>query len=78
MRKWDGKRLEKYIFHILRRWSYKQHGPFLDGNSEHVAHPYRKIGLSGEQILKSNCSLSKQMPDIDEITEIAPYLRTYF
>ena len=52
--------------------------PILDGNSEHVAHALRKIGLFGENnpICDSfwpNCVLIT-----DQITEIAPYMHTNF
>ena len=41
----------------------------LDGNSEHVAHAWMKIGLFGE----------KKDPIGDRSkTKIAPYVRTYF
>ena len=36
--------------------------PILDGNSEQVAHAWRKIGLSGEGNPIGDCSRSNQMP----------------
>ena len=51
----------------------------LDGNSERVGHALRKIGLFGEK--KSDLwlhSRSNQMPETDQITDIAPYVLTYF
>ena len=46
----------------------------LDGNSEHGAHAKEKKLLWGENTL----SLYNQMSLTDQITEIAPYVRTYF
>ena len=43
----------------------------LDGNSEHVAHAWRK-SHSGD------CSRSNQPSLTDQKTEIDPYMRTYF
>ena len=34
----------------------------LDGNSEHVGHAWRKIGLFGEKNPICDCSRSNQMP----------------
>ena len=44
----------------------------LDGNSENIVHAYRKIGLFGENNTIFDCFRSYQ------ITEIAPYVRTFF
>ena len=50
----------------------------LDGNSdEHVAHVCRKIGLFGEKNRICSCSRSNQMPQKNQITEIAPHARIY-
>ena len=51
----------------------------LNGNSEHVAHTCRENrSLQREKKAICDCSRSKQMPITDQITETAPYLRTYF
>ena len=50
----------------------------LDGNPENVAHAYRKIGLFGEINPICDYFRSDRMPLTDQITNIAPYLRTYF
>ena len=45
----------------------------VDGNSDHAAHEWRKIGLFEEK--KSDLwLLSDQMPLSDQIKEIAPYV----
>ena len=49
----------------------------LDGNAKHVVHACRKIVLFGENPI-SDCSRYNQMPKTDQITEIIPYVRTYF
>ena len=46
--------------------------PILDGNSDNVAHAGRKICLFRD------CSRSNQMAPRDQITEIAPFVRTFF
>ena len=48
----------------------------LDGNSEHVGHACR--GKNGEKNMNCDCSRFNQTPYTDEITEIPPYMRTYF
>ena len=51
----------------------------LEGNSEHVAHAWRKICLIG--FLKNpicDCSQSNQMHQTDQITDFAPHVRNYF
>ena len=51
----------------------------LDGNSEHVAHAWKKIDLSGEKKIRFVTALNyNQMPYTDQITEIALYVRTHF
>ena len=48
-----------------------------NGNLEHVAHAWRKIGnFSSHPIC--DCSLSNHMPWTDQITRIASYVRIYF
>ena len=43
----------------------------------YAAHAWRKIGLFGDKkILFCGCSRSNQMPNIDQITDIAPYVGT--
>ena len=49
---------QKYNSIMIRRISVL----ILDGNSEHVAHARRKIGLLGEKYLLCDCSRSNQMP----------------
>ena len=49
----------------------------LDGNSEHVAHAWRKIG-SFEKKKKKICHRSYQMPWLVQLTKISPYVRTHF
>ena len=48
------------------------------GNSEHVAHAWRKIDLFGEKNPNCDVSRSNQIPYSDQITEIDLYVRTYF
>ena len=50
----------------------------LEGNLEHAAHAWRKIGLFGEKHPIYGYSRYNQMLYKDQITEIAPYMRTYF
>ena len=50
----------------------------LDGNSEHVSQVKRK----NRSFLRRkkpiyDCSRSNEVPEMDEIIEIAPYVRTY-
>ena len=45
----------------------------VDDNSEHVAHAWRKIGL----VLENDCTCSIQMPEANQITEIAPYAHVH-
>ena len=47
----------------------------LDGNLLHVAHAWRKIGIFGYPIY--DCSRINEKPYTGQITEIAPYVRTY-
>ena len=45
----------------------------VDDNSEHVAHAWRKICL----VLENDCTCSIQMPEANQITEIAPYAHVH-
>ena len=47
----------------------------LDGNSEHVGHARRTVCLFGDKNSIRDCSRSNQMPETDQITDIAPYAR---
>ena len=49
----------------------------LDGNSEHVAHAWRIMVFSEKKKTICDYSRSKQMPKTEQITEIAPHVRTY-
>ena len=49
----------------------------LIGNSEYEKEG-RKIGLFWGKYPSYGSSRSNQMPEPDEITEITPYVRTYF
>ena len=46
----------------------------LHGNSKHVAQAYRKVGKKSTD----DCSQSNKDNKTDQITEIAPYVRTFF
>ena len=48
------------------------------GNSEHVAQTGRKIGLFGEKKSEFDCSRSNQVLYTNKITDIPPYVRTFF
>ena len=50
----------------------------LDGNSEHVAHGGRRIGLFGNRIQIWPALDLKKLPEIDQITKINSHVRTYF
>ena len=63
---------------IMKDKTYRNIVLILDGNSEHVAHAWRKIGIFGKKNMICDGSRSKQMPYTDQITKIAPYARTYF
>ena len=45
----------------------------LDGNSEHIAHPWRKTDPSSNDFKFFDCCRSKPIPYTDQIREIAPY-----
>ena len=49
----------------------------LDGDSLNVAHAWWKIGLSGYKYPICAGSRTNQTPYTGQITEIAPYMRTY-
>ena len=59
------------IFYI-RSWH------LYDGNSEHVAHTYggKYVFHEEKNVLEYDSSRSKQMPRIDQITDITPTMRT--
>ena len=50
----------------------------LVGNPEHVSHAWRNINLFGG--IKTICDYSRtnRTPLADQITDIEPYVRTYF
>ena len=50
----------------------------FDGDSEHAAHTWSKIGLCGGKNPICDCSRSNQLPLTDRIADIAHYVRTYF
>ena len=50
---------KKYIPTYYINWHSEL---ILDGNSEHVAHEWKQIGLFGEKIPTRDCSQSYQMP----------------
>ena len=50
----------------------------LNGDSEHVAHTWRKVVFSGEKNSVCDSSRIDQMPLTDHIKDIAPYVRTPF
>ena len=50
----------------------------LDGNSENVAHAWRKVDRFGEEKSIGDFSRSYQMSYTDQIIEIAPDVHTYF
>ena len=52
----------------------------VDGNSEQVVHAQRKVGLHRSYREKKNpiCECSMNLIKSDEITKIAPHVRTDF
>ena len=63
--------------HFLKTQKFSPWG-ILDGNSEYVVLARRKMVCSEKKYMIGDCSLSNQMPQTDQITEIFPYVRTYF
>ena len=49
----------------------------LDGNSEHNAHAFKKNRSFRIKNPICDYSRSDKIPETDQITEIAPYVRTY-